>query len=130
MKLVIAEKPSVAISIISGPAALRCSSFVLKQKEREVTLSLDALPNISKAELVHIIQVEPKKTLKNILKNYLPQRYADFICMEYADTKSNQLNDKTLQSIIAHIKDFRFKVNGSLLGRLFHIQLHSVQICR
>ena len=34
--------------------------------------------------------------------------------MEYADTKSNQLNDKTLQSIIEHIKDFRFKVNGSL----------------
>ena len=99
---------------ISGPAALRCSGFVLKQKEKEVTLSLDALPNISKAELLHIMQVEPKKTFKNILKSYLPQRYADFICMEYADTKSNQLNDKTLQNIIEHIKDFRFKVNGSL----------------
>ena len=53
---------------ISGPAALRCSSFVNKELEKTgepVTLSLDCFPTQTKQELIHILTEKSKSTKKN-----------------------------------------------------------------
>lgn len=72
---------------ISGPAVLRCSQFVVKAMDKwnlqEVTMSLDALPDMKEEELfqeiVKLIKAEPKKTIKNTLKGLLPERFLLFL---------------------------------------------------
>ncbi|KHF29260.1 Fumarate reductase flavoprotein subunit precursor [Anoxybacillus sp. BCO1] len=72
---------------VSGPAALRCSQFVVKQlkKQPSVMMTIDALPDDKEEALfqriVRAIKEEPKKTIKNIVKALLPlpERYILFL---------------------------------------------------
>lgn len=67
---------------LSGPAALRCSQFVvkaLKQSEkRRVTLTIDLRPDESTGQIQDdswkLAEQEPKKQIKNVLKGYVPDR--------------------------------------------------------
>jgi predicted Rossmann fold flavoprotein len=65
---------------ISGPAALRCSQFVVKalKQSREVLLTIDLFPEKTmeevKQEIYKLAETEPKKAMKNVLKKYIPER--------------------------------------------------------
>ncbi|UOF92866.1 NAD(P)/FAD-dependent oxidoreductase [Fodinisporobacter ferrooxydans] len=67
---------------ISGPAAFRCSHYVVtaQQKFGRQTLqtTLDLFPGLSKdtltQQIVSLCRQHPKKTLRNLLKSFLPDR--------------------------------------------------------
>lgn len=105
---------------ISGPAALRCSMFVNKELEKgykTVTLTLDVLPNHSDSDLLqeieHRIEEQGNKSVKNGLRNLLPERYLEFLLsnLKIDESKSlKQLTDVEKLQLINEIKDFRFSV--------------------
>lgn len=67
---------------ISGPIALRCSQFVVKALKKfqvgNIEVSIDFFPDKSVdevyAESLKLTEAESKKSIKNVLKNYLPER--------------------------------------------------------
>lgn len=110
---------------VSGPAVLRCSMFVhqlLSQgKQQAVSLKLDALPNRSKESLMQAyadLQTDYRaKAIRNALKESLPERYAEFLCQQAGVpplTPCQDLSKKQWAALVEVIKDFRFKVDGSL----------------
>lgn len=102
---------------ISGPAALRCSSFVnqLLETQEQVAVSLDCFPDLSEAELTKQVQEtlkDTKKVLKNALLAFLPERLLHFYLekLELADLPANQLTEEQLAEIIALWKDFQIQI--------------------
>ncbi|WP_219835657.1 NAD(P)/FAD-dependent oxidoreductase [Paenibacillus sp. R14(2021)] len=67
---------------VSGPIALRCSQFVVKELKkgdaRNALLTIDLLPDLSSDEFYKesllLAQAEAKKSVKNVLKSCLPER--------------------------------------------------------
>ena len=107
---------------ISGPAALRCSMFVNNELEKRstVTVTLDALPQKTVAELEKEINArklaEEQKSIKNGLKNFLPERYLTFL-LEKAGIDGSRsfktLESKEIDGFIAFIKALPIEVNGT-----------------
>lgn len=94
---------------LSGPAALRMSSFV---KGGEV-LSLDALPQLSESELTEFLEESREKSLKNALKTLLPERLAEFFVQGFPE-KVKQLTDKERNQLIRSIKALKIPVTGKM----------------
>ncbi len=109
---------------ISGPAVLRCSQFVVKElmKGREkVPMHLDILPNEQEEELVQSILTSmkdnPKKSIKNILKGLVPERFLAFILQENSvneEQKAANISTEMVRTIVHQMKHFTFNVHGSL----------------
>lgn len=110
---------------VSGPAVLRCSQFVVKAMQKwnlkEVVMSLDALPEMKEEELFqeiqNLIKAEPKKAVKNLLKGLLPERYLLFLLdLNIIDpaTQGGQLSHDKIRNFTKSVKQFEFKVNGTL----------------
>ncbi|MEG0285973.1 MULTISPECIES: NAD(P)/FAD-dependent oxidoreductase [Vagococcus] len=103
---------------VSGPAALRCSMFVNKELEKnygDVHLSLDALPKLSHSDMIHLIEERitdsGNKSVKNGLKNILPERYLDFLLQQVSidlDKPLKQLTDNEKNDFATIVKDFSF----------------------
>ena len=110
---------------ISGPAALRCSQFVVKAMKKfnvkQIMMSIDALPDMNEDEIFqHVLKLtkeEPKKALKNILKGFLTERYLLFLLeknhLDPLVTASN-LTHENLRGFAKDCKQFTFLVNGTL----------------
>ncbi|MCV4235942.1 NAD(P)/FAD-dependent oxidoreductase, partial [Virgibacillus sp. LDC1] len=107
-----------------GPAVLRCSQFVVKELlkgENYVKMVLDVLPNTSKdalqKELLTLCEKNPRKTIKNILKGIVPERFLTFILalndIEATDHAAN-ISKESIQKLCNTIKQFTFSVHGSL----------------
>ncbi|BAM22824.1 NAD(P)/FAD-dependent oxidoreductase [Streptococcus intermedius] len=94
---------------LSGPAALRMSSFV---KGGEV-LSLDALPQLSENELTEFLEENREKSLKNALKTLLPERLAEFFVQGFPE-KVKQLTEKERNQLVRSIKDLKIPVTGKM----------------
>lgn len=94
---------------LSGPAALRMSSFV---KGGEV-LSLDTLPQLSENELTEFLEENREKSLKNALKTLLPERLAEFFVQGFPE-KVKQLTDKERNQLIRSIKALKIPVTGKM----------------
>ena len=94
---------------LSGPAALRMSSFV---KGGEV-LSLDALPQLSESELTEFLEENREKSLKNALKTLLPERLAEFFVQGFPE-KVKQLTEKERNQLVRSIKDLKIPVTGKM----------------
>jgi predicted Rossmann fold flavoprotein len=110
---------------VSGPAVLRCSQFVVKAMKKwnlkEVTMSLDVLPDLKEEvlfqEITKMIKAEPKKSVKNILKGLVPERYLMFQLDRNEIDSSVQgavLSHEKLREFVKSCKEFQFKVNGTL----------------
>lgn len=110
---------------ISGPAVLRCSSFVhqVQQKDnvKEVTMSLNIQPDLTKQELSEQWQEwkenNLQKTVKTLLKEWMPERYAEFLLQQIGLSSQKvigKMTDQEVQQLLNSIQDFRFTVNGSL----------------
>jgi predicted Rossmann fold flavoprotein len=110
---------------LSGPAVLRCSQFVVKAmkkwKLKEVTMSLDALPDQKEEEIfqeiVKLVKSEPKKSIKNTLKGLLPERYLLFL-LEFNEIDPSEqgatISNEKIRSFSKSCKQFTIKVNGTL----------------
>ncbi|WP_207695121.1 hypothetical protein DOK67_0002537 [Enterococcus sp. DIV0212c] len=109
---------------ISGPAALRCSSFVNQELDRTdqkpVTLQLDIFPETSMVELNKVIKEklleQPDKSLKNSLKNLAPERLLDFILNKsgLSDFQAKQVSDQQLDQLAYQLKSFSIKAEKTL----------------
>ena len=94
---------------LSGPAALRMSSFV---KGGE-TLSLDLLPATSSQELKDFLEEHREKAIKNSLKALLPERLADFLAQGFPE-KAKQLTPPQTEELIQKIKELPIPVTGKM----------------
>ncbi|MDL4839401.1 BaiN/RdsA family NAD(P)/FAD-dependent oxidoreductase [Aquibacillus rhizosphaerae] len=108
---------------VSGPAVLRCSQFVVKELmkgNKKVTMEIDALPHKNEQQILDeyfdIMDRNPKKSVKNIFKGVVPERY-----LEYLLTKNNIINEEKsanisrekIRNLIYDFKHFQFEVYGS-----------------
>lgn len=110
---------------VSGPAVLRCSQFVVKAMKKwnlkEVTMSIDALPDKKEEPLFQevsaLVKAEPKKSIKNILKGFLPERYLLFL-LEWNEidpaSQGANISSEKIRAFVHTCKRFIFKVNGTL----------------
>ena len=94
---------------LSGPAALRMSSFV---KGGEI-LSLDLLPTTSSQELKDFLEEHREKAIKNSLKTLLPERLADFLAQGFPE-KAKQLTPSQTEELIQKIKEMPIPVTGKM----------------
>ena len=94
---------------LSGPAALRLSSFV---KGGE-TIYLDLLPQMSQQALTDFLEEHREKSLKNCLKILLPERMADFFAQPFPE-KVKQLNLSEKEALIKQIKELPIHVTGKM----------------
>lgn len=94
---------------LSGPAALRISSFV---KGGEI-LSLDLLPTTSSQDLSDFLEEHRKKSIKNTLKSLLPERLADFLAQGFPE-KVKQLAPAQKDKLIRKIKEMPIPVTGKM----------------
>lgn len=104
---------------ISGPAALRCSSFVNKELEKTgepVTLSLDCFPTQTKQELIHLLTEKSKATKKNLVNAWhglLPERLLVFFLerLEIDSLTGQQASQKQIQDFVQLCKEFKLSIN-------------------
>lgn len=109
---------------LSGPAALRCSSFVNQELQKNdntpVTLALDVFPELSfancKMKVSRSIEAEPNKTVKNALKHLIPERLLTFYLNQLGitDLPAKQLTEKQLDDFIMLLKEFKITVVKTL----------------
>lgn len=110
---------------LSGPAVLRCSQFVVKAMKKwnlkEVTMSLDVLPDKKEEEvfqeILSLVKSEPKKSIKNTLKGLVPERYLLFLLEQNGIDPSEQggtVSNEKIRSFSKSCKQFFIKVNGTL----------------
>lgn len=106
---------------ISGPAALRCSSFVnqLLETQEQVTVILDCFPDETTEKLTaQLTQAfhSSKKAVKNELSHYLPERLSTFFLtqLDLSDLAAYQLTAEDIQEIVILLKGFSIQIYKTL----------------
>ncbi|WP_028544688.1 NAD(P)/FAD-dependent oxidoreductase [Paenibacillus taiwanensis] len=109
---------------LSGPAALRCSQFVVKERKRTgretVQLTIDLKPQLSldalSQEALALWKQEPKKAIKNILKQIVPERMVALLLSMTDIDESITFDHVPKQAwtlLCQHIKAFPLKASGT-----------------
>lgn len=109
---------------VSGPAALRCSQFVVKGMKKwklsRIEMNLDALPERTEEEIFLDLQEkgreQPKKAVKNLAKEWVPERYAAFLlerCGILPETPFHSLSKEKCREFSRILKNFRFFASGT-----------------
>lgn len=109
---------------LSGPAALRCSQYVIKAMKKfqvnQVMMRIDSYPDTKEDELfqqiLQRIQEDPKKSVKNLVKGMLPERYLLFLLGRndlLDSTNASQASHEKLRAFVRDIKGFSFAVHGT-----------------
>ncbi|HEY8364220.1 MAG TPA: NAD(P)/FAD-dependent oxidoreductase [Haloplasmataceae bacterium] len=98
---------------LSGPSALKLSQFVYHElkKQKTVKIMIDFLPQYDQFELKNILltKKETDKTIKVILKDFLPQRFIDFLLCDLkisTNQKIANISNQQLDNIISKLKTF------------------------
>lgn len=110
---------------LSGPIALRCSQFVVKQlkasQHEAVLLTIDMKPNDQEDDIyrdtMQLAASEPKKAAKNVLRSFLPERLlpAMFEASGLSpSTTFDQIPKQQWTALCKLIKAFPIRVNGTL----------------
>lgn len=110
---------------ISGPIALRCSQFVVKALKQSgggnVEVAIDFMPEKSKEtvynETLKLAELEPKKSVKNVLKGYLPEKLIPLLLQKAGLPDSLTYNNIPKQDwlqLAQLIKRFSMRVYGTL----------------
>lgn len=94
---------------LSGPAALRLSSFVSGGEIAE----LDFLPQTSSDDLHSYLTENREKSIKNALKNLVPERLADFLAVDYPE-KIKQLSPTQETQLVDKLKKMPIKITGKM----------------
>lgn len=108
---------------ISGPLVLTLSGRIvdLLIEGSEVVCSIDLKPGMSKEQLsnrfLRDVSEYPKKSIKGIMKEYLPQRlicvFLDVLNIPYEEKISN-INKKDRESLLEMFKGFSFNIDKGL----------------
>jgi len=110
---------------LSGPIALRCSQFVVKERKKNggapVRLTLDLKPDLAEeeafAELAALAAAEPKRSIKNALRPLMPERLL-MLMLRLAgvggDTACANVSRQALRSLARLVKAMPIAVNGTL----------------
>lgn len=103
---------------ISGPAALRCSSFVnqLLREQETVALKLDCFPEKSANQLLEEISERSSgstKQLKNALTSFLPERLLLFFLeqVDISEQTYNQTSKEQLEAFVSYCKNWSLTAN-------------------
>ena len=110
---------------LSGPVALRCSQFVVKTLKRfgakSVTVTIDLFPDKTEEtvyrETLGLSQAEPKKTVKNVLKRYVPDRLAPLLLRSAGipeDMTFDHIPKRPWAELARRIKAFPVQISGTL----------------
>ncbi|WP_048600296.1 BaiN/RdsA family NAD(P)/FAD-dependent oxidoreductase [Rubeoparvulum massiliense] len=110
---------------LSGPAALRCSQFVVKElakvPEKPVQMEIDLYPDHSEPQLMEEITQnlaqEGKRSIRNLLKPYIPERMINPIlgfAQIQPDIIGDSLQQKAWQELVHLLKHFPIAVHGTL----------------
>ncbi len=110
---------------ISGPAALRCSQFVVKARKKfdvkHVLMSIDLFPGESldelKARMTDIAKNEAKKAVKNAFRPLLQERMLLFLLEQTnipPDLACDRLPKATIQTLAERCKRFELWASGTL----------------
>lgn len=94
---------------LSGPAALRLSSFVSGGEIAE----LDFLPQTSSDDLHSYLTENREKSIKNALKNLVPERLADFLAVDYPE-KIMQLSPTQETQLVDKLKKMPINITGKM----------------
>lgn len=125
-KTVVAHKMDLLFTHfgLSGPAALRCSSFVnqeLAKDQEQVTVNLDLFPDFSEGQLKQTIQKRvkdvPNKALKNLLTELLQERLLLYVLEKSAilpDLPAKQLTEKQIDGLTQFLKNFTIQIDRTL----------------
>ncbi|MFD1358565.1 NAD(P)/FAD-dependent oxidoreductase [Fictibacillus halophilus] len=110
---------------VSGPAALRCSQYVVKALKKfgvpSIEMRIDSFPDENEEALLSTLEKrvveEPKKAVKNVLKGMLPEKYLLFLIEKAGidgDITADQIPKQSLRNLAQQMKSFSFHVNGTL----------------
>lgn len=111
--------------VSSGPAVLQISSFW--QAYQKVTINL--VPEADVLELLTVSREKhPNQSLKNTLSKVLPKRLVETLIdrKELVDKPLKQFNDKELQAIETHLKNWQILPNGTEGYRTAEVTLGGV----
>ncbi|EHB54278.1 MULTISPECIES: NAD(P)/FAD-dependent oxidoreductase [Paenibacillus] len=109
---------------VSGPIALRCSQFI-RQVQRKfdivnVDMAIDMFPDRSAPEMEREIRIyleeEPRKSIKNALKGYLPERMIPLLLSKAgidSDTVCSGISKTAVAGLAATLKKFMFRASGT-----------------
>lgn len=98
---------------ISGPLVYKISSIKAREKF-PYKLTFDTA--VSDFDLQALLNSNPHKDLKNILSDIYPQRFAEYIAGEFADTKGSKIDGKTRDYILDKMHHFSIKITGTNKG--------------
>ena len=109
---------------LSGPAILRCSQFVVKERmkngNKPVEMRIDSLPSMNEEKVFQMLnstlKEDPKKAVKNALKGIAPERWLLFLFdradIDPAETGA-QMSAEKIRALAKLLKAFPMKVNGT-----------------
>lgn len=99
---------------ISGPLIYKISS-INAFKEFPYTLTVDLCPNLT--DLQEKLNNNPRKEIKNIMSEFLPEKVARYILQDLDETtKAHIINGKTRDEILNKIHNFTVTVTGTNKG--------------
>ena len=99
---------------VSGPLVYKISSIKAFEKF-PYEIEFDLAPTLT--NLQEILNISPHKEIKNILREYLPQKLASKILLDIDETtKAHSINGKTRDLILDRIHKFRVTVCGTNRG--------------
>lgn len=110
---------------ISGPTALRCSQFVVKALKKydvgnillTIDLSTDKSVDEIYSETLKLTKEEPKKSIKNVLKGYLPERLIPLLLQNAQlseDLTHDNIPKQSWMALAKLIKAFPIRAYGTL----------------
>ena len=110
---------------LSGPAALRCSQFIVKELARSgaetVLITIDMKPGLTAEDVYEqtweLARSEPKKAVKNVLRAYLPERMIPVLLAKAGLDEQltfDHIPKQGWQELSRLVKSFKVKISGTL----------------
>lgn len=110
---------------VSGPAVLRCSQFVVKERKKNggapVQLRIQTLTEFNEETCLQylnkLLKEDPKKAVKNVWKSVAPERWLLFL-MERAGIDSSitaaEVSQEKIRQLAQELVGFTMDVHGTL----------------
>ena len=109
---------------LSGPAILRCSQFVVKEKKKNggapVQIRIQSLVDYNEETCVQMlnksIKAEPKKAAKNLWKSLVPERWLLFLLARAgidASLTGIELSQEKIRALAHELVSFTMDVHGT-----------------